>query len=351
MNEYPIFSIWTSRHACYEYDDYFSLMTAMGCHKKCPYCVVGHVQGYKSGRAQLIDQERILDLIRERKRRYGTRLIKLFFSSAFSEGEGDISSESIKELLSALLREGVQARVGSLNIQQADDELFDLLSHHEQDNVTFAPETIAELRHTINKGYIKDEKLHYLAEMCSKYDLDMTLYMLGCLPGETDSHTKKQAKLIDSIRKTLSNEQVLEVHYNQSFMKAQTPYQYFGGIRPEEIRRKFRLLKRSMKRIHDIRFVSVIDDSMSYYQPILASGDFNAGKVLSHLYKKRTVTEDEWKKAFVDLGLDDERYFTSKDARKILPWEHISFSTHENLKKRFKYYDRVDRSELNVLTE
>lgn len=340
MNQHPIYSIWTSKSACYEYDDYFSLMTAMGCHKKCPFCVVGHIQGYKSGRAMNINIPHVIDLAKERRDRYGTDLVKLFFSSAFSEGKGDINSDSIKSLLRALLPLGFQARVGSLNVQQSDEELFDLLKHHGNTNATFAPETVESLRITLNKGYITDEKLHTLAHLCSKYDMDMTLYMLGCLPGENDGHTLELSRLIRSIRRTLKSNCRLEIHYNQSFMKAQTPYQYFGCVRPEEIRRKYKRLRDLTSDLENVLFVTVINDPMSYYQPILALGDLNAGRVLAHLYQKPECPEVLWRTAFHELGLDDQRYFSDKDPDKQLPWEHISHSSHQRLKKRFAYYGR-----------
>ncbi len=125
----------------------------------------------------------------------------------------------------------------------------------------------------------------------------------------------------------------LYAHYNPAFMKAQTPYQYFGNTRPAEIRRKYNLLRSELEG-EAIEFVSVIPNAMTYYQPILALGDFNAGKVLAYLYKRSKVTERDWKLAFEALDLKDSRYFTAKDPNLVLPWEHIAYTDHQRLKRR-----------------
>lgn len=333
LSQYPMYSAWTSRFACYEYEDYFSIMAAMGCHKKCPFCVVGHVQGAASGRAMTIDLEQIIEMAKERRKRYGTNLVKIFFSSAFSPSEGDINSMAIKELLEEMIRHGFSCRVGSLNVKQADGELFQLLQAVGQREVTFAPETTEDLRPTLGKTYITDEKLHQLAGFANTYGFAMNIYSLGALPGETDEHTRRFAALLRSLRSVHGSAHPLYVHYNPTFMKAQTPYQYFGNTRPEEIRRKYALLQSELQET-DIQFVSVIPDAMVYYQPVLALGDFEAGAILAHLAQRRNVTEEDWQNSFQELGLSDSRYFTAKDPSRTLPWEHLAYTDHQRLKRR-----------------
>ena len=116
-------------------------------------------------------------------------------------------------------------------------------------------------------------------------------------------------------------------------MKAQTPFQYLGNARPEEARRKFALLKRETEGA-DIEFVSVVPDAMAYYQPVLALGDLDSGRLLAHLYRTPNPTEDDWRRAMFDLGINDARYFQAKDPGGTLPWEHIAYSSHAKLKKR-----------------
>jgi radical SAM superfamily enzyme YgiQ (UPF0313 family) len=338
LTAHPVYSHWTSRHACYEHDDYFSLMVALGCQKKCPFCVVGHVQGERAGRALNISGRRVVELAEERRERYGTRLVKLFFSSAFSQGGDDINAESVKGLLEDLATRSFQARVGSLNVKQADADLFRLLHAHGQTSVAFAPETAESLRASIHKGYITDDKLREISHIAGSLGMDVNLYMLGGVPGETDEDTARQAELIRSVRKVMPRDRLLLVHYNPAFMKAQTPFQRFGCVRPREIRRRFRLLRNGIGDLAGVDFVTVIDDPMCYYQPVLALGDGDAGRVISLLSTKPEVREDDWKRAFRELGIDDSRYFETKSPTGRLPWEHISYVDHGKLTRRFRSY-------------
>lgn len=333
LSSHPIYSHWTSPHACYEDDDYFSVMAAMGCHNKCPFCVVGTVQGSPDGHAISIEMPTVLELARERRRRYGTKLVKIFFSSAFSSRAAGEQGAALKALLRDLIQEDFACRVGSLNVRQADEELFELLRAGGQTEITFAPETNERQRPGIGKAYITDGKMHELAGYARKYRLSLNIYSLACLPGETDDDTRAYARLLASLRRALGRRQRMYVHYNPAFMKAQTAFQYFGNARPSEIRRKFRLLRQQLVD-HNIEFVSVIDDPMVYYQPVLSLGDSQSAAVMLQLFRRQQPTEDDWERAFYELGLDDSRYFRAKDPNRTLPWEHIAFTDHERLRRR-----------------
>lgn len=80
----PIHSVWTTELSCYKYPNSYSVMVAMGCHLKCPFCVVGKVQGEESGRARTIGFESVIALAEQWRADFGTSLIKLFFASSFA---------------------------------------------------------------------------------------------------------------------------------------------------------------------------------------------------------------------------------------------------------------------------
>ncbi|MCG8352546.1 MAG: hypothetical protein MI924_32675 [Chloroflexales bacterium] len=184
-----------------------------------------------------------------------------------------------------------------------------------------------------------------------EYGFSMNIYSLGCLPGETDDHTRRFALLIRHLRRALGTQGNLFVHYNPTFMKAQTPYEFFSNARPAEIRRKYALLRSALADCN-VDFVSVIEDPMVYYQPVLALGDYNAGRVLEHLYRKPHVAESDWLKAFHELGFDDSRYFSPKDPLQTLPWEHIACTDHQRLKRRAGALARsVSENDILLYTE
>jgi len=192
--------------------------------------------------------------------------------------------------------------VGSLNVKQADAELFQLVHAVGQQEVTFAPETVEELRPSLGKAYITDEKLLELAHLAGRFGLDLNIYSLGSLPGETDRHTRAFASLIRSLRQAQGDSGTVYVHYNPAFMKAQTPYEYLGNTRPAEARRKYRILRGELEGLAGVEYVSVIEDPMLFYQPVLALGDYNASRVLQRLLAVAQPGEDDWQRAFADLA-------------------------------------------------
>jgi hypothetical protein len=135
------------------------------------------------------------------------------------------------------------------------------------------------------------------------------------------------------VRRHLGGDAQLFVHYNPAFMKAQTPYEFFGTARPEVMRTKLATLRAELVD-EDVQIVTVIDDAMAYYQPVLALGDTQSAQILLDLYRKPTVTEPDWRTAFTRRGFDDTRYFEARGLEDRLPWEHIGYQDHAKLRRR-----------------
>lgn len=334
MNEKPIHSIWTTERSCYKYPDYYSVMVAMGCHHKCPFCVVGNVQGEASGRAQTAGLDEIVALSEQRRHDYGTRLVKLFFASAFSS-HPDIDPLNLKNLLEAMLTRGFECRTGSLNITQANDELLGLIERAGQARVTFAPETGSTLRQSIGKPYSRDSELLDVAATAGRHHLGLDIYTMLGVPGEKREHVDELAALIRDVRFALDRRQTLEVSINPAFSKAQTPYERVGTLRPEEVRARFSYLRSKIPSEEGIEWVSVIEDAMAYYQPVLAMGGAELAPVLDRLSGTYSPTEAQWRKAVADcVPGGDTRYFRDRARDEVLPWQHITYNSHHKLSLR-----------------
>jgi len=333
MDRHPIHSIWTTERACYKYPDYYSIMIAMGCHLKCPFCVVGNVQGQEGGRALNISLDTIVEMALSRRAQFATNLIKLFFASSFSS-QAAIDPLSLKNLLGVMLGHGFECRVGSLNIKQADDELLGLVRRAGQTRVTFAPETGAGLRQSIGKPYSRDDKLVHIAGRAGRHELGLDIYTMIGVPGEEPQHVRELAELIARVRAALAPEQSLEVSINPAFSKAQTPYERRATIPPEEARARFAYLRSLLPSEDGIEWVTVIDDPMAYYQPILAMGGPELAAVLDRVSPHFAPTENHWRSAVDRLLGEARRYYRDRDPDEVLPWQHIVYNSHEKLALR-----------------
>jgi radical SAM superfamily enzyme YgiQ (UPF0313 family) len=340
MSRYPIASIWTSSRACYKDHDYFSVMVAMGCHLKCPFCVVGNVQGTESGKALNIGLTTVLSLAEERRQAWGTNLVKLFFASSFSEA-ASIDPLNLCTLLELMHERGFAARVGSLNVRQADDRLLELVTALGQRRVTFAPETGASLRPSVGKSYSKDDKLLYIAERAGRHNLGLDLYTMIGVPEEQPGHVAELAQLIGAVRRALPGHLTVEVSVNPAFAKAQTPYERYATLRPEHVRQRFAYLRSQLPdEAAGIDWVTVINDPMCYYQPILALGGPELADVLEDVSTRFRPAEKHWRQAVDRHVGDDARYFRHRSPDEILPWQHVVFNSHRSLAVRLDGYRR-----------
>ena len=309
-------------------------MTSLGCHRKCPYCVVGNTQGAHDGRALNTSRDQILELSEERRREHGTNLIKLFFASSFSQS-GSLDPLELQDVLEALLSAGFKSRVGSLNISQADPVLFDLLKALGQRKATFAPESGATLRASIGKAYSKDDRLIEMAAEAGKRGLGLDLYTMIGLPNERPEHLDELAQLIGRVRAVLPQSVPLEVAINPVFVKAQTPFERYATVRPDEARRRLAFVRGRVPATRaPIKWVSVAHSPLCYYQPILSMGGPELGPVLDEMSQHYDPSEAQWRAAIRRHVGSDERYFAPRQPGVGLPWQHVVFSPHEQLSRR-----------------
>ncbi len=325
LNLYPICSHWTSSIAVYGIKDYFSIMVALGCNKKCPFCLVGNTQGGEGCQLLLISHDLILALAQERRGRYGVSLIKLFFSSSYSD---------LKILLSKLLSSGFHPRVGSLSLEQIDDELVSLIKQSGQKEIVVAPETVENLRPNIEKAWIKDEYLFYTVTLCNKYDVHLTLYTMCGIPGETFDDVRRLGSLLLEVRGKLKDRLKLTVHFNQIYAKASTPLQFMEVLTPEQARERIYLL-RSVMDSSEVSFVTGIDSSLSLVQPILARGDQRLGTVIENLSGIVRISEKDWRIGLENANLKLSSFFKEKETDRHLPWEHLMVQDPSHLRARY----------------
>jgi radical SAM superfamily enzyme YgiQ (UPF0313 family) len=274
LNEYPIHTIWSSKENPYGFKaDYLSVMVALGCDRKCPFCVVSHCQGLLSKREDKhLSVEKIIEILEWRRGFGKVNTVKLFFASS-------IRSEELKEILRELEKEEVRVLVGSLNILQIDEELLELLKRVGPNRVIIAPETNEEQRWKVNKGYITDERIFEIVGLCNKYSLAMTLYLMHGLPGEKNEDMKKLGELVREIRKSLNKNLDLKVYNVPLFPKPHTPFEFAEQISPEDSQRRFSLFKEGLRGLANLE-IKTEDPDLALLQALLSRGDSGLKRLL-----------------------------------------------------------------------
>lgn len=327
LNEFPIHTMWSSKDNVYDLSpDYLSIMVALGCRYKRPFCVVSHCQGIGRDREAEIDTNKVLEILNWRRQFISVKTTKLFFASS-------VDQEKLKRMIAELIKERVEVMVGSLNCRQIDDELVVLLRYSGQNRITIAPETNQSQRWKIGKGYITDERVFEIFKLANRYYLPISLYLMYGLPGETDNDIIEMGKLVKELRKILNSSLEMQVHCNQVYLKPHTPWQYAEQISPEESARKFDLFSGEFTGMPGIE-VKTLDIYSSILQSLLTRGDREIGKLLLNLISSPTHDSKELMNRLWKLIPGWQRYFNERELSEI-PWSQIVFQDHKVLWQRW----------------
>jgi radical SAM superfamily enzyme YgiQ (UPF0313 family) len=329
LNEYPVHTIWASKENPYGFEeaDYLSIMVALGCDRKCPFCAVSHCQGLLPKREDKhLSVEKILEILEWRRKFGKVNVVKLFFASS-------IRSEELKEMLRVLMKEKVKVLVGSLNCQQIDEELLELLKVAGPNQVIIAPETNEGQRWKVNKSYITDERIFEIIRLCNKLSLPLTLYLMYGIPGEKESDVVELGGLVKRARNLLKDLN-MEVHINQVFMKPYTPFEFASQISQRESLEKFSLFKEQLKGLENL-VIKTENPDLATLQAVVARGDERVSKLLITLAYGQGI-----KGLTQEIGeiLPNWReYLREREDISSLSWKDIIFSQpHELLFSRWR---------------
>jgi hypothetical protein len=189
-----------------------------------------------------------------------------------------------------------------------------------------------------------------MAEAAGRRSIGLDLYTMLGLPQERPGHVAELASLISACRGALAGTASLEVSVNPAFAKAQTPYERIATVRPEVARHRFAWLRSQLGTEEGIDWVSVINDPMCYYQPVLALGGPELAPVLLDLSETFRPSEEQWRSAIWRHVGDDRRYFRDRDQDERLPWQHIIVNDHDALSRQLAGRTRTARKTLIPLT-
>jgi radical SAM superfamily enzyme YgiQ (UPF0313 family) len=206
--------------------------------------------------------------------------------------------------------------------------------------LTFAPEGGTwRMRQVINK-LIREEDLYGAVESAfSQGWRRIKLYFLTGLPTEGDEDTLGIAELARqcaAIGRSHHRGASVTASVGGFVPKPQTPFQWFGQARPEELRRRIGLLKDATRRDKGVQ-LRWHDPAATLAEGLASRGDRRVGAVIEEVWR-RGGTFQEWSEHFrLDLwqsameahGLSMDWYVhRHRERDEVLPWAHISAGLH-----------------------
>ena len=307
--------------------DRVSLEVMRGCSRGCRFCQAGMV--YRPVRSR--SPQKLMDLAERICANTGYDEISLMsLSTADYPGIG--------ELVRTLIEKYKSQKIGlSLPSIRADAQCIQLAAEIQKvrkSGLTLAPEAGTQrMRDVIDKN-VTEEDLFSAVETAFRYGWQrIKLYFMIGLPTETDEDVEGIAKLatqVAQIGRNMRKRPTIGVSVSSLVPKPHTPFQWRAQDTTDEMDRKQRILKETL-RSRDVS-LSWHDVYTSRLEAVLARGDRRLGRAIYLAWKKGCYFDawseyfhyNRWIDAIVEAGLDPGFYANrQRPYEEVLPWDHI----------------------------
>lgn len=311
-----------------EFGDMFLVEVSRGCPRGCRFCSSGFIYG--KFRQQPYDNVVAqIDMGLAHRRKVG------LVGAAVSD------YAEIGRLCHYIVDKGAKVSVSSLRIDRIDHDMLDALIASGHKTVSLAPEGGSQrMRDLIRKNLTEPQILEACEMLIERDILNLKLYFIIGLPGETDADLDEMVRLIGTIRERVieqgrANKRLGEitVSVNPFIPKPFTPFQWCGMEPLSSLERKVKLLESRLKRLSNVK-LKVESLRESYLQALLSRGDRRLSPLLVEMAEGANL-----KKAARNCGIDTDSYVQRTiDGGELLPWSVIGTADEVMLRRE---YDRA----------
>jgi len=219
--------------------------------------------------------------------------------------------------------------------------MLDALIASGHKTISLAPEGGSQrMRDLIRKNLTEAQILDACGMLIEHDILNLKLYFIIGLPGETDADLDELIRLVETIRERViaqgrANKRLGEItlSVNPFIPKPFTPFQWCGMEPLPSLERKVKLLDERLKRLSNVK-LKVESLRESYLQALLSRGDRRLSAMLIEMAEGTNL-----KKAARSCGIDTGWYVERTiDADEFLPWSVIGTADQAELRSE---YDRA----------
>lgn len=272
----------------------FLLEVSRGCTRGCRFCMAGCM--YRPRREMPLKE--LINIAEKCRNATGLNRVALI-------GAAVSDYSKIEELCLELYDRDFQITTPSLRIESISDELLNTLKDSGLRTITVAPESTWHIRKVVNKP-ITDDDIQSIMKKAFDFNLNVKLYFMLGLPGETREDLEDLVKLIYSLEKIPDRKSALRISVNPFIPKPHTPFQW-ENLDYRTLKGDVKFLNSKLKKFK----VKINSPRMALIQYVLSVGDAELGQLIeSSLTNKIPV--NEW-----------EKYAPKYPLNTRLPWENI----------------------------
>jgi radical SAM superfamily enzyme YgiQ (UPF0313 family) len=206
-------------------------------------------------------------------------------------------------------------------MDRLNDDLLEVLSSHGVRTLTTAPEAGSERMRNVIRKDLPQEKILEAARRIGRARFPhLKLYFMLGLPGERDEDVEQIADLTLRISREVKRGDAntrITLCLSPFVPKPWTPFQWAPFERPENLRRKFRIVAKEIRRNVRIKQGSI---PASAYESLIARGDRQVGAALA----RAVVEQRPHASTMKEMGLSKEFYLhREKRGDEAFPWDFL----------------------------
>ncbi len=311
LDAHPTVSAVQTRQT--EFGDMYLLEVSRGCGRGCRFCAAGYL--YLPPRERSLGQ-----LVRQAERGLCHRERIGLVGAAVSD------YSRLEELSRSILGRDGRISVASLRIDSLTVDEVAALRESGHKTLALAPEAGSQrLRDAINKQLSEEQILHAVDLLGEAGILNLKLYFLVGLPGESEADLEEMETLIATIHRRWQSHgrcrgQMgrLLLSVNPFIPKPATPLQWSPLARPTALKRVQTRLRALVGRLANTE-LGFESPRSAMLQAFLARADRRAAGLLPGLVEGRRL-EDCCREAGIDLAA---QLYRERDVDAPLPWDII----------------------------
>lgn len=314
-----------------EFGNMYLLEVSRGCPRGCRFCAAGFV--WQPFRQQPLDALKAACL-KGLKHRTTIGLV----------GAAVSDHRQIEELCRFIVEQGGSPSLSSLRLDRLTPGLLDLLVKSGHRTISMAPEGGSQrMRDMIRKNLTAEQILAAADQVAQAGILNLKLYFIIGLPGESDEDLQELIDLTAAIQRTVVEQArahkrlgEITLSVNPFIPKPFTPLQWAGMCPLTELKRKVALLEKGLRPIPNVR-LKVEELQGCVLQALLSRG----GRELLPLILQMAAGLN-LRKAAKACRIDPEQLVTETlalDAK--LPWEVLQTTDRTRLADEYRAAMRV----------
>jgi len=314
-----------------EFGNMYLIEVSRGCPRGCRFCAAGFV--WQPFRQQPLDALKAACL-KGLKHRSTIGLV----------GAAVSDHRQIEELCRFIVEQGGSPSLSSLRLDRLTPGLLDLLVKSGHRTISMAPEGGSQrMRDMIRKNLTAEQILAAADQVAQAGILNLKLYFIIGLPGETDQDLQELIDLTTAIQRTVVEQArahkrlgEITLSVNPFIPKPSTPLQWAGMCPLAELKRKVALLEKGLRPIPNVR-LKVEELQGCVLQALLSRG----GRELMPLILQMAAGLN-LRKAAKACHIDPEQTVTDTlSLEATLPWEVLQVTDRTRLADEYRAAMRV----------